>query len=653
MKKVYLFILLGILALNSQVNAQWVVFNDPIFKSALVGDNLINTDSDTNISLVEAVAFTGDINIIEYGVYDLTGIEEFINLTGLYASDNYVTTADLSQNTLLETLMLSNNNLATLDLSANTSLEFISLYSNELTSIILPQTSTVTTLDLSVNLLTSVDLSGYSSLVDLYIYDNQLTSLNLNNCWALGAIDCYNNQLTCIDAGDCYALTYLDCTNNPPLTAVNVKNGNNTNMGNGGFMATSNPLLTCIQVDDASYSSSSWTNIPAGATFSIDCGQPTISYTYSTPLCIGSPITFTSTATNTDTYSWNFDDGNTSTVANPSHTYDEGGYYMVEVYASNCYGSVSSYDFLELGSSIHGEIIHTPTITQGFYYLLEYNSTYGVLDTIDSGYLEGPMFDFQQVPQGQYIILVVPDTSQYPGTMPMFHYDSPIWDWADVLTIGCSADTNIEVIVQDIVTLPVGSGVLHGSIIEGPGFGRAQGDPIHGVDVKLGITSTSQIVGVTTTDTNGEYSFGLVPFGTYTIFVNIPGLLRDSSYVITVDSSNYQYLNLDYIVDSNSIYIVNPLGVEDGAEATEFNVFPNPATDNIFVSYELSQGSKVKLEMYNLMGVQLSTYINADQPAGKYVYQINPMISQLGSGIYLATLTVNGKTTTRKIILTE
>jgi hypothetical protein len=45
------------------------------------------------------------------------------------------------------------------------------------------------------------------------------------------------------------------------------------------FIATNNPNLTCIQVDDAAYSTTNWTNIDAAASFSTDCGY--IIYTIS------------------------------------------------------------------------------------------------------------------------------------------------------------------------------------------------------------------------------------------------------------------------------------------------------------------------------------------------------------------------------------
>jgi len=60
-----------------------------------------------------------------------------------------------------------------------------------------------------------------------------------------------------------------------------VKNGNNTNFTL--FKATNNPNLTCIEVDDATYSTTNWTNIDSTTSFSENCS------------CTGSVTQFNST----------------------------------------------------------------------------------------------------------------------------------------------------------------------------------------------------------------------------------------------------------------------------------------------------------------------------------------------------------------------
>jgi len=62
-------------------------------------------------------------------------------------------------------------------------------------------------------------------------------------------------------------------------------------------------------------------------------------YIKSKCLCVGTKIKFKNTSINAITYLWNFGDGTTSTVANPSHTFTDYGYYCVSLTAYNECGS--------------------------------------------------------------------------------------------------------------------------------------------------------------------------------------------------------------------------------------------------------------------------------------------------------------------------
>ena len=61
--------------------------------------------------------------------------------------------------------------------------------------------------------------------------------------------------------------------------------------------------------------------------------------------CIPLPVNFSSTVNSVGYYLWNFGDGNTSTLSNPSHTYTNDGYYSVNVRFEDLSGCVDSFDF--------------------------------------------------------------------------------------------------------------------------------------------------------------------------------------------------------------------------------------------------------------------------------------------------------------------
>lgn len=100
--------------------------------------------------------------------------------------------------------------------------------------------------------------------------NNSLNSLDVTQNTALVWLHCFNNSINSLDVTQNTALTRLWCQSNS-LTTLNIANGNNGNISGGLFDASSNPSLTCIQVDDATWSTTNWTNIDATASFSTNC----------------------------------------------------------------------------------------------------------------------------------------------------------------------------------------------------------------------------------------------------------------------------------------------------------------------------------------------------------------------------------------------
>ncbi|OUS02841.1 hypothetical protein A9Q86_01975 [Flavobacteriales bacterium 33_180_T64] len=206
---------------------------DANFKAYLVGNTAINTNGDTEIQCNEATAFTGAITVNNENINDLTGIEAFINITGLDCTYNNLTSLNVTQNTALISLYCYNNQLTNLNVSANTAISVLNCSANQLTYLDVSANTALTVLNCSVNQLTSLDVSANTSLIFLF---------------------CYANQLAILD----------------------VANGNNSNITTGAFKTENNPNLACIQVDNVAYSTANWTNIDAASSFSTNCGPCTV-----------------------------------------------------------------------------------------------------------------------------------------------------------------------------------------------------------------------------------------------------------------------------------------------------------------------------------------------------------------------------------------
>jgi gliding motility-associated-like protein len=127
-------------------------------------------------------------------------------------------------------------------------------------------------LECSRNKLTNLDVTKNTALTLLNCWGNNLTSLDVSKNTALTYLSCFQNQLTSLDFSKNVVLSQLYCSWNQ-LTSLNLKNGNNTILST--YNAWSNPNLSCIQVDNKTYSDSSWPSSAkdAIASYSEDCNS--------------------------------------------------------------------------------------------------------------------------------------------------------------------------------------------------------------------------------------------------------------------------------------------------------------------------------------------------------------------------------------------
>lgn len=131
MKKTLLLLTFLIATAWCSIHAQ-INIPDANFKAYLVGDPAINTNSDSEISVAEAQAFSGELLINGLSISDLTGIEAFVNITTLEVYSNILTSLDVSNNTSLTRLHCANNQITTIDVSGIPTLNQIHCQNNQL-----------------------------------------------------------------------------------------------------------------------------------------------------------------------------------------------------------------------------------------------------------------------------------------------------------------------------------------------------------------------------------------------------------------------------------------------------------------------------------------------------------------------------------------
>ena len=135
-------------------------------------------------------------------------------------------------------------------------------------------------------------------------------------------------------------------------------NGSTSNQQNPSVVlgAPGSYTATLIVTDSAGCSDTLSQNVTVNP-------QPVAAFNVTGNNCQGAPITFNNTSTGNPTgYSWNFGDGNTSTLQNPTHTYSNNGTYTATLIVTNAFGCS---DTIQQSVQVNGPPVATagPDIT--------------------------------------------------------------------------------------------------------------------------------------------------------------------------------------------------------------------------------------------------------------------------------------------------
>jgi len=220
-------LLLLLLLANFSIYSQYTVIPDANFENKLIASS-IDDIADGRV-LTSSISNIIDLDVRSASIVDLTGIEDFTALKILVCSDNALTNLNVTKNKALKTLFCEKNQLSSLNVSQNINLDYLICHTNQLVSLKTNDNLLLTYLSCGLNKLTDLDVSKNTKLTNLYCSDNKLVKLN-------------------------------------------IKNGNNINIT--ALIATKNPNLSCIQVDDADYADSfdAPFYIDPAATYSTNCG---------------------------------------------------------------------------------------------------------------------------------------------------------------------------------------------------------------------------------------------------------------------------------------------------------------------------------------------------------------------------------------------
>jgi hypothetical protein len=77
--------------------------------------------------------------------------------------------------------------------------------------------------------------------------------------------------------------------------------------------------------------------------------------------------------------------------------------------------------------------------------------------------------------------------------------------------------------------------------------------------------------------------------------------------------------------------------------------YPNPFNPSTTIKYELPRSSVVRLSVYDILGREVSVFVNEEREAGAYEVKFDG--SNLSSGVYFYRLQAGDFVTTKRLLL--
>ncbi|MEM7373261.1 MAG: PKD domain-containing protein [Bacteroidota bacterium] len=339
------------------------------------------------------------------------------------------------------------------------------------------------------------------------------------------------------------------------------------------------------------------------------------------------------------TYAWDFGDGNSSSMTNPSHSYNAPGVYGVCLTITVATGGLVCTDIhcdtITIASNPNGLTISgsvfpfdtTNLIYNGVAYLIQHDSTAGTLNLIDTVDIQQSYYTFTGVSAGSYLIKAAlrPASPYYATNLPTYLGDELFWSNAtSVVATAFNISNPPILLIQG--TNPGGPGFIGGLVSQGA---NKTGDPISGISVLL-LDATDQPIAHTETDVDGKYSFPSLAYGDYKIYLEIAGKLGDP-LLVTLSAANPSVETVDVFVDDDS-WSSQTTSIEDLQIGSVLSLYPNPTASHLQIHMELKALGELELSVLNLVG---STVLRQQEShgIGTQTFQMN--VSDLARGSYI------------------
>lgn len=352
---------------------------------------------------------------------------------------------------------------------------------------------------------------------------------------------------------------------------------------------------------------------------------------------------------------WDFGDGTTSNIQNPTHTYKSNGLFKISFTVTAMVNNILKQstitkqlyicetEYYHLGGHVFSEYFPID-VGRAYLYMIDSLNRYTSVDTMTFDTLG--YYYFFHIPKGDYVVKVEPshESAYYGQLMPTYFGEQLFWEDAETIQL---AQTNWEcdIKLQESHGVFSGGGSLSGKV-EYINLPYAPEEFLaEGVHIYL-LDDSNNLLTCNYSDNIGDFSFELIELNTYWLYPEIAGLHADKIKVeLTPETPSID--NIEILIDPYGIDYIIP-GEDAGLYEIVGLPYPNPVSGTLNLPVFSTPDGKMSVEIFDVYGNEIFSD-QADLMTNNSDFRIST--SNLGAGTYILRAYVNSKIYNRVFIV--
>jgi len=340
-------------------------------------------------------------------------------------------------------------------------------------------------------------------------------------------------------------------------------------------------------------------------------------------------------------YSWNFGDGETSTLTNPVHNYQTSGDYSVKLLintSKNCidsaFATIQILPPLTISGSVYAGSNLLNSGRVNLYQLLEQE----MIEFSDISELLNGHFEFNDLLPGDYFVQAIPEFNFpfpiIPFYYPIYSQDVTQWQDAEVL--------HTDALPQEyILNLGFYNDFFDGKATISGRINQAEGNELPLIIYLC--NNANEIFQFSIADQQLEFSFRNIPYGDYKLRPEKPGKTSEA-FGVSPNENDPEKNNIVFLETSTSIIPDLSLMDENGKN-NQLVLYPNPTTD--FLKIHLINTPPQQPIHMNIYSSQTHRLLFS-KPA-----DLNKTINVSGfsNGLYIVEIKTANETLYRKLLV--